>query len=297
MNTIIYKEDEKGISTIEVLEERVESCCLICGNYCINCEILIDGTVYHKRCYTKLKDEELTLANQIDEIDHQISQINSQIFKSHSKINQIKNWITRKEIDVSSLINQLEKFEDHHQKLVIQRNNCKSILDKLYCYWPSYPPDGENRKSEIYAGKFTDVCEECGLWKEPLHVHHIIPISKGGDHRLNNLILLCEKCHSKRHGNREFSYSNNNEASYFSKRVQLLKHAIETNKIVHFHYRKFHGQRSVRSIKPSGIKQVGQSLCVEGFCYLRNADRIFAIKRMKLVKIVKSPGKGREFLK
>lgn len=31
------------------------------------------------------------------------------------------------------------------------------------------------------------------------HIHHIVPISKGGSHALSNLILLCGECHAKQH--------------------------------------------------------------------------------------------------
>ncbi len=31
------------------------------------------------------------------------------------------------------------------------------------------------------------------------HVHHIIPISKGGNHALSNLVFLCGKCHEDQH--------------------------------------------------------------------------------------------------
>lgn len=46
-------------------------------------------------------------------------------------------------------------------------------------------------------------CEECGK-KYPkhskwLHVHHIVPLSKGGDSDESNLQLLCYKCHKKKH--------------------------------------------------------------------------------------------------
>lgn len=32
-----------------------------------------------------------------------------------------------------------------------------------------------------------------------LHVHHIIPLSRGGTSKSSNLITLCESCHSQRH--------------------------------------------------------------------------------------------------
>lgn len=31
------------------------------------------------------------------------------------------------------------------------------------------------------------------------HIHHIVPISKGGTHTLSNLIFLCGKCHENQH--------------------------------------------------------------------------------------------------
>ncbi len=42
-------------------------------------------------------------------------------------------------------------------------------------------------------------CRYCGSSDRILHVHHIIPLSKGGSNSLSNLITLCEKCHSRKH--------------------------------------------------------------------------------------------------
>jgi 5-methylcytosine-specific restriction endonuclease McrA len=44
-------------------------------------------------------------------------------------------------------------------------------------------------------------CLNCG-WKEgPRDVHHIISLSKGGTHTLNNIITLCPNCHRLAHRN------------------------------------------------------------------------------------------------
>jgi 5-methylcytosine-specific restriction endonuclease McrA len=42
------------------------------------------------------------------------------------------------------------------------------------------------------------VCSSCPETAH-LHVHHIKPLSKGGLTVLSNLILLCERCHARRH--------------------------------------------------------------------------------------------------
>lgn len=52
------------------------------------------------------------------------------------------------------------------------------------------------KEKEIYA-YVVEHCKYCALcgssWN--LHIHHIIPRSKGGATSLHNLIRLCERCH------------------------------------------------------------------------------------------------------
>lgn len=42
-------------------------------------------------------------------------------------------------------------------------------------------------------------CQVCGSTTS-LSVHHIIPLSAGGDSTTNNLRVLCHSCHQKEHG-------------------------------------------------------------------------------------------------
>lgn len=44
-------------------------------------------------------------------------------------------------------------------------------------------------------------CEDCGYdrYSEILHVHHVIPRSKGGTNDVSNLKLLCPNCHYGNH--------------------------------------------------------------------------------------------------
>lgn len=65
---------------------------------------------------------------------------------------------------------------------------------------------------QTYRGK----CDDCGnigtynagwgrtatrktFYLGGLEIHHIIPVHMGGDNNIKNLILLCVKCHKKRH--------------------------------------------------------------------------------------------------
>ncbi len=46
------------------------------------------------------------------------------------------------------------------------------------------------------------ICKNCGA-KNSLHVHHIVPKSKGGGHHIDNLATLCSSCHAKIHPHME----------------------------------------------------------------------------------------------
>lgn len=46
------------------------------------------------------------------------------------------------------------------------------------------------------------LCERClkeGRYSPMKEVHHILPISQGGDHCESNLMSLCQSCHTKIH--------------------------------------------------------------------------------------------------
>lgn len=54
---------------------------------------------------------------------------------------------------------------------------------------------------EIRQKVLTRDSYKCGNCEQAndLHVHHIIPLSRGGSNRITNLITLCKKCHSLLH--------------------------------------------------------------------------------------------------
>jgi len=76
------------------------------------------------------------------------------------------------------------------------------------------------------------------------------------------------------------------ETEYIRQQVKLLEPAIHNNQKVQFIYETNNGGNIERTVTPTGFKIVEQTVCLQGYCHLRQADRTFAIKRMKGVKIV-----------
>lgn len=71
---------------------------------------------------------------------------------------------------------------------------------------------GRNAYSNQIVWRDKLICQDCGgflafknehgvyiPWDVGAEVHHIIPVSMGGDDNPNNLITLCHECHLKRH--------------------------------------------------------------------------------------------------
>jgi len=66
-----------------------------------------------------------------------------------------------------------------------------------------YPPDWDRRRQRVYS-RDDYQCQNCRRRGGPygdveLHAHHIVPKSRGGVHRFENLVTLCEPCHDAVH--------------------------------------------------------------------------------------------------
>ena len=63
--------------------------------------------------------------------------------------------------------------------------------------FPEYPDNWDEIRE---AAKKRDGyrCVKCGSQKS-LHVHHKIPLNKGGTNSLDNILTLCERCHNLEH--------------------------------------------------------------------------------------------------
>ena len=105
--------------------------------------------------------------------------------------------------------------------------------------------------------------------------------------------FLCESCHSKEHGGRDFSGEFGSSETAFSKRVANIRYAVEHGKRIQFGYKKpndtGHRQRTVKPVelvKMDHRRDNESTLCVRGYCELRKAERVFALKRMRGLKVI-----------
>lgn len=70
-------------------------------------------------------------------------------------------------------------------------------------YWPE--DFQRQRKKALERDKKT--CQDCGMtnlehikkFNQSLHAHHIVPRIDGGSNYVDNLVILCQECHIKRH--------------------------------------------------------------------------------------------------
>lgn len=61
----------------------------------------------------------------------------------------------------------------------------------IFQHWPGYPPFWEELRAKVLE-RDRHTCQVTGCPNRlPLHIHHVIPISKGGSHIQENLVSLC----------------------------------------------------------------------------------------------------------
>jgi len=273
--------------------------CLLCGRYTPDGILLIDGTRYDQSCYD-------FFINRISEIENQLYEFEQTLLfknlalekakklhqKSRGTFNSIKASLGMRYLVENNCLREIVQIEDEIKTiegLISQwekvRNIKKAKITAIYDYWPTYPPDWEERTQKIKEKRETcEVCNGSGR----LHVHHKIKVSSGGDHTENNLVLMCENCHGEIH-HEDFSgkkFVFQERASSFAQKLNMINSAISEEKKINFKYTKFNGEKSNRTLKPELLKKVGKSLCVRGYCYLRNDYRTFAIRRMKNIRFV-----------
>ncbi len=189
---------------------------------------------------------------------------------------------------------------EHKLSLLSQESTrVQNLRKKVYDYWPSYPPDWEERRQEVIS-RAKEKCQECKTELEPyFHAHHIKPLGRGGSNKISNLMCLCERCHEKKHGKRSFNYEDTySRPPTYPERINTINKAIKLKKNLAFNYYKWKQKKWMkRKVMPSELtkeilingktKFFLDNLYLVGHCHLRDDTRHFRLDRMKGLKISK----------
>lgn len=252
---------------------------------------LIDGSIFHQRCYVRLKDNVTRLSRKETALLAALQQ--PLTLGDHIVIFISERYRSR-------ILQQKQLLKDRIQRTRDQLQTTKADLLQIHDVWPTYPPDWDERRA-LVRDRDNYGCAECGVGNK-LHLHHRRPIRQGGTHRLDNLVLLCASCHSEAHGGKEFKYRgpqhvDDNSSNTFEKKLALINRAIADEKDVHFRYKKRDGTVTSRTVTPRELRKLSVAelrallgrkvkieregrLCLFGYCHLRRDKRTFAIDRM-----------------
>ena len=243
----------------------------------------------HLSCHEAMKEKLAKCGELIVHLSRRNEELREQVRQADSVFYKLRRIFTGVAINVETCRREIDENENILEKLTEKQKELNKIIISLYDYWPTYPPDWEERK--VSARNRIGFCERCFKSHIILHVHHKVHISRGGNHKLENLEVLCEDHHSSAHGGRKFDYKGRNSESSFAKKLKTLRNAIASEAMIRFSYTRRDGQKSVRTVIPEKFKRIKSSLCIHGYCYLRNEPRTFAIKRMMNLRGAEEPGK------
>lgn len=188
--------------------------------------------------------------------------------------------------------------QDIASKAEIEDLNAKlaklgSILDKLYVFLPCWPPDWEERK-RILIRENGSICSNC-TEEDDVYLVHDIPVFEGGTNKLDNLTLLCAECYRSEYLEVDFFGTTTLKPSQseFSDQFSAIQYAIDNNQKIQFDYMKPSSKRSMtRVVVPERMlnipnnRESGETLCVEGYCELRQDTRVFALERMQGLVVI-----------
>jgi len=285
--------------------------CVICAGECSGELALSTGQALHTQCYEQLSDKIAHFKTQraaplpseriLAELEQQRARLQRDYVDQKRLHVQLIGFLRGSQSPLESLGTEIASLQlraqtqahlAHKERVLLDGELNAAIgaatdqLKAVHDFWLTYPPDWEDRRQQALAS--ASRCGECGSVRA-LHVHHLIAVAQGGSHQPANLRVLCEQCHSRRHGGKQFSYDDSAPTSKYAEKVDLIQQAIDAGECIRFSYRKYEGESSTRTIRPDAFSRVGKSTCLSGHCFLRNAERVFAVQRMSRIRIVEFP--------
>ena len=181
------------------------------------------------------------------------------------------------------------EIEDLRAKLA----KLESILTGIYDHLPTWPPDWEERK-RLLIRENGSICSHCDE-EEDVYLLHDIPVFEGGTNELDNLTLICAECYRGMYRDVDIFGTSTLKPSQseFSEQFSEIQSAIDNDQKIQFDYKKPSDKRwTTRVVFPERLfnipnsRESGETLCVEGFCELRQDTRVFALERTKDLEVI-----------
>lgn len=233
---------------------------------------LSNGNHLHPSCLINLQMRK-------DEIEVVVRQQSSQLILSLFAQTEVADREVASEEEVERLSSELTKLKD--------------TLTAIYDFLPSWPPDWDERKQYLIQQNGS-ICPSCGE-EGDVYLVHQIPLCEGGTNELDNLELICKPCHESMYGKGDIfgSFTLKPSQSEFAEQVAEIQSAIDNNWNIRFDYKKKNAKTwMTRVVIPERLlnipnsRESGQTLCVEGFCELRQDTRVFALERMQAFEVI-----------
>ena len=183
--------------------------------------------------------------------------------------------------------------ETEIEDLPAKLEKLKSVLTAIYDHLPSWPPDWEKRKRQVIRQNGS-VCSYCGEEQE-VYLVHDIPVFEGGTNALDNLTLTCAECYRSTYREADIfgTLTLKPSQSEFAEQFSDIQSAIDNDQRIRFEYKKPRAKRwTTRVVVPERLlnipnnRESGETLCVEGFCELRQDTRVFALERMQGLEVI-----------
>ena len=202
-----------------------------------------------------------------------------------ARVARIKAESSEKINELNARLNQIRHEEQTHQR------QYADIIETCIKYWPDYPPEPFwSRLQELKHSRQRGKCKDCErrLGNRSGHLHHKKPLSMGGTNDSRNLVLLCGRCHQKRHshlfsgvGKIKVGSLRDYQSLTINERLRL---SLSEGKKIFIEYQDMSGVRTERWVK---IKEFiyesrnGSRIWIKSHCYLREDERSFRVDRIQ----------------
>lgn len=116
--------------------------------------------------------------------------------KNSENKHKVEEWLNRKaQWEQSNPVPQQPLLRHFHDPSAEITDRDRQVL-KVFNHWPGYPPFWAYLR-EVVLKKDNGRCQVPGCPSRlELHIHHIKPVSEGGEHAPSNLVSLCDFHHA-----------------------------------------------------------------------------------------------------